>query len=824
MDPARRHDSSASEPCVKHSLVEEIHDAVDSTVEAIPEQDAREARCFLAKFDLHRILNQRSLEHLFRELLQEAAEDAVPVNLQAYSAMASEREGNSRSSGTDDRIDHCIRETIGTPSRVALLALFLYLNREPLLHIFLQWLTPGRVDKPSDESIPFSKTKLYQYGVPQIYHREIIWFQAIFDPVTVREQEHMILRTTDRLPLLGAQTHIKNGSSGTVVTTSIAPKHWEIKSDGRFVVGNPESPKLVAMKTFKEIPTVRNMEEATNDFTIERGILQELRNCNIKHDMIILDSGSITVVDAANRPISHSLIFELATFSLTDFLKDERRARTYTAKSLLLERLVDIVEALACLHDNLKTLHLDIKPDNILVFEQGLSRSDNQNQDQHELILKLSDFGLARKIGAGPRTGHNMIDRSDQLSRSSATPATRPAGVYQAPEIQERSSSKAGRGSDVWSIGCVALMVLAFVTDGPAGVLKLISRLSVDFLHGGGCQSLFYVRSDSYSWNDVHHYRYQYLENFNPVTGVIPGTQTRLEAAVNPQVIQWSNVLYDSYSHQPEQPFIKDWFDVIFRSVLLIDHSARLSAAKMRDKLQVIQQRWKLYEEKPESYIYQQSAISHQRRGSSAQLQQDPPRERTQGLDIKPRPFEDSPEQPLQDPPALNDATTEPVLVQTNSHTFDTRQPSSVAADIQSHLDLRSAIRDDNAEAVQTLLNNDIELLKHYCPGSRIYPIHFALKHDRYQALDVLLENSNTSITNLTCNGRTVLQLACLNPGDTKALKCIRKHVQNFHISEDVYKQCKKNRLGSEARDILDDLYKAANPKPRSKGIRSLFS
>ncbi|KAI0569598.1 SPS1 Serine/threonine protein kinase, partial [Pyrenophora tritici-repentis] len=252
--------------------------------------------------------------------------------------------------------------------------------------------------------------------------------------------------------------------------------------------------------------------------------------------MVMLDLGSITIRDGEGIPVSHSIIFELATFSLgdfpemstsksswldsyrlqitdniearaqwhvpeNDFLKTEK-AEKRRKTSVLFAKLADLVKALEHLHRDLDLLHLDIKPDNILVFEGEPSNQDNEKEDEEKLLWKLSDFGLARKkrdkarVGLGGHYWHS----SYQESRSSNISATRPAGVYQAPEVQQPGSSGVGKRSDVWSMGCVTLMVLAFATYSVPGVKELESQLFVKFKHWGGSQSLFYHRSDSYLW------------------------------------------------------------------------------------------------------------------------------------------------------------------------------------------------------------------------------------------------------------------------------------------------------------------------------------
>ena len=230
----------------------------------------------------------------------------------------------------------------------------------------------------------------------------------------------------------------------------------------------------------------------------------------------------------------------------------------YRKRNVLFAKLVDIVEALAYLHYNLNILHLDIKPNNILVFERGSSRQDTENEDEEELLWKLSDFGLAREKNAKARVGLGRRDSDCHESRSSGVSATRPAGPYQAPEVQQRGSSEVGRRSDVWSMGCVTLMVLAFVTSGATEVEKLRNKLTVDFQQWGGSQNLFYYRSDSYLWESRRGFRYTFLRDFNPDIGDIPGTDDTLQAAVHPLVIIWSNVLYDSYARPVERALVRN--------------------------------------------------------------------------------------------------------------------------------------------------------------------------------------------------------------------------------------------------------------------------
>ena len=872
---------SRRESAPAEDLTTEIRRAVESTVVGITVSGERAARWFLGKADQERILNSSSLAQLYRELTTKYPAHLELSSGRSHLANGNEREGHDHNAHYDDVIDLCVEATI---TRKALLALFLYQDREPLLIAFLQWIlhvvsgvlsetfTSGDIDVPVDESMPFTEMSLERYGIAQKYHQEILHNQWIFEPVNIRKNQHRELSTNHRLPFIGAQVKSKAGSSGTVSEATIARMHWEIQDGPRIIIGNPDDNHVVAVKTFKEIPIVRDMKTTTEEFKIERGILQDLRRCNTKHDMIMLDWGSITVLDDVGNPLSHSLIFELATFSLQDFFESERRSDTYTKKSLLLARLVDLVDALAILHDSLGTLHLDIKPDNILVFERGSSRSDNQNGDPEKLVLKLSDFGLARKIGTRQRNGHNRIDSSYQPSRSSATSATRPAGTYQGPEIQQQDSSRAGRGSDVWSMGCVALMMLAFVTGGPGEVSKLTHRLPVDFLGRDGRQSLFYIRSDSHPWEngDVEHFRYQYMERFKPVIGQIRGTQPPLQAAVNPQVIMWSNVLYATYDGDDEQQFIHDWLEAIFCSTLLIDLKQRIKAAELHEKLRDIKHSWHMYEENPEAFSNHRvssgprlalpkvkSAGSPNR---TSQPLREPENQPQQALPVPPITSQPPtpPESPLpmptrSDNPQLDEGIATIVPLGTpllsipgsappasgvgpgslvpnmeplqsritslvpnqasNAHPDASRSPAPSNPFTSS---LCTAIKANDENAVRRELGDGNKRLKEPCPGTGTYPIHCALKYRAYNALAVLLEKADPDIMDLECGGRTALEMACEDGGRAEAFRCFQRYITCLNFPEDVYKEY-KDELGTDARKAFMELYDMINSGKKKK-------
>ena len=362
---------------------------------------------------------------------------------------------------------------------------------------------------------------------------------------------------------------------------------------------------MVSIKTFRE-SKLWNIEDATIDFRTELKILRKIRESNLRHNTILLDWGSITEFDETGGVIQHSLIFQLAKFNLAQFLQDSQRFRKYTRNSILIEKLVDVVEALEFFHGKLNVVHLDVKPENILVFEKGSSRPDHEDLDQDKLALILTNFGLSRERDGRQRIGHRRIETSNGVSQPSETSAQMSTGTYQGPEIQGRDSSFAGRGSDIWSIGCVALIMMAFIINGPDEVTKLQHKLSVDFMPRNGHKTLFYITSDTFPWNKEN-YRYEYLEDFEPDIDEIPSGRPRLQAAVHPQVIAWSNVIHMNYCGFMGEPLIKQYFKDVFCLALRINHAKRATAALLLDRLRIVQREWKALESSGAS-IHQHSA------------------------------------------------------------------------------------------------------------------------------------------------------------------------------------------------------------------------
>lgn len=130
-----------------------------------------------------------------------------------------------------------------------------------------------------------------------------------------------------------------------------------------------------------------------------------------------------------------------------------------TWPSYFLDGSLDIAKGLEWLHYHIPPLegqpqqcfHLDLKPNNILVF--GAEKS---------WIWKITDFGEASFWV------HNERVISGEWSPYTNT--TRPADIYQAPEVERH---EVGRACDIWSFGCILTDILVYVCDPRGGVRAL---------------------------------------------------------------------------------------------------------------------------------------------------------------------------------------------------------------------------------------------------------------------------------------------------------------------------------------------------------------
>lgn len=120
-----------------------------------------------------------------------------------------------------------------------------------------------------------------------------------------------------------------------------------------------------------------------------------------------------------------------------------------------------LTSAVAYLHDSMNTAHRDIKPSNILIYP---------SKERGELILKLTDFGLA-------------VDLTKAISWEHGTLAAHAALTYDSPEMTKENirrlpSAKELLSNDIWKLGCVFTEMTAFLTSGSRGIVDFRNHIT----------------------------------------------------------------------------------------------------------------------------------------------------------------------------------------------------------------------------------------------------------------------------------------------------------------------------------------------------------
>ena len=124
--------------------------------------------------------------------------------------------------------------------------------------------------------------------------------------------------------------------------------------------------------------------------------------------------------------------------------------------------------------------HLDFKPENILVWW----REDDQNeltsafnQRKPAGIWKLNDFGISRlrSVENASTNADLQVTRGDMLRERPSIEPPRGPGLYQAPEMNKETGTLVSIATDMWSLGGVLAMLLAFTIGGPQKLGELYS-------------------------------------------------------------------------------------------------------------------------------------------------------------------------------------------------------------------------------------------------------------------------------------------------------------------------------------------------------------
>lgn len=205
------------------------------------------------------------------------------------------------------------------------------------------------------------------------------------------------------------------------------------------------------------------------DFLREIRILKTLRSSLTEHRRI---ASYIAIVTWGEE---YNILFPRADMDLEHFLTCQPpQVPDHLSVPDMLREATNVAGALAFLHGGIQLpqvqtyrqgelwcCHMDLKPDNILVFFPG---SNSPVGD-----WKISDFGIS------------VMTRPESLPASTETVRVRPIRrecVYQPPETNDNNNQPTyGRESDVWSFACILVRILARALQGLAGLIQLDERM-----------------------------------------------------------------------------------------------------------------------------------------------------------------------------------------------------------------------------------------------------------------------------------------------------------------------------------------------------------
>ena len=310
-------------------------------------------------------------------------------------------------------------------------------------------------------------------------------------------------------------------------------------------------------------------------FEAEGSILKKFIQADKHHGNILVTKASL------HWGSTYSLFFDLAKYNLSEYFHDEKMSMLPTQKAMVFGQCIGLAGALAFLHNDLflnassseqlQCYHLDLKPQNILVFEK-----DEPNGQHGNYIWKISDFGISKikhckRQDSNESSSHHvsfleMIFRPKKAidaDSSSGVDNSRYGGTYAAPEAR-LENDKVTRKSDVWSLGCLITLVLTFLDNGTIGI--------ADFdkcrVHGRD--------------ND------RFFECKLPLVG------TEAVDELHPSVPKWLDGLVAKAHERSELEgkAVEKTSQYVLGSMLLVDQEKRHDAKQVEDKLKDVQLRY----------------------------------------------------------------------------------------------------------------------------------------------------------------------------------------------------------------------------------------
>ncbi|KAI1324199.1 kinase-like domain-containing protein [Xylariaceae sp. FL0255] len=265
----------------------------------------------------------------------------------------------------------------------------------------------------------------------------------IFTAIVVSEGMTYDLRERPgRAPYMEKSRILGEGRNGNVIEREILPGHLLLFKNGQF--------REVKKKACVAVKKLRISSK-----NHEIGMLEQIRDITLNNQDNI--ATHLAVLYNQDRQ-SVDVLYPVADGGDLNGLIENTSLLQAKSMTAFIDQMINLASALKFLHrecfHSQACCHMDLKPKNVLVF--GLH--DIPSSVGH---WKLADFGASRILAL----------RSQSSQRPGASPHdytytvnTKPQvqfGRYQAPEIERNEETGAGRGSDIWSLGCIFVDVLA---------------------------------------------------------------------------------------------------------------------------------------------------------------------------------------------------------------------------------------------------------------------------------------------------------------------------------------------------------------------------
>ena len=196
-----------------------------------------------------------------------------------------------------------------------------------------------------------------------------------------------------------------------------------------------------------------------------------------------------------------NLIFPLAAYNLSEYYRTAVHPTSGLQRLRFIEKVTRLIPALGAIHhggddSDLPShvprvgYHRDIKPDNILVFDNSLR-------------FVISDLGLMKF--------HEI--KADSPDYSGVEPSAG-TSAYGAPECGIRGK-KVGRSADIWSMGCILTEAIVWCVDGNVGRGKFEQQRKTIHPEHGYEENSFFVREKEQRGGQIARLKARVIEWFD---------------------------------------------------------------------------------------------------------------------------------------------------------------------------------------------------------------------------------------------------------------------------------------------------------------------